>query len=206
MRVTVKSLYEQHSKFILASGSPRRRELLSLCGFQFEVRVSNADESSELSETPKGLVERLSVLKARDVALSGMEDATLADWYLGADTVVSLGNEILGKPESEDHAKWMLEALSGNEHEVWGGVALYNRSRELLSVRSSVTRVRLSNLSETTIASYIASGEPMDKAGAYGIQGLASPFVESISGSYSNVVGLDLALVISMLREAEIVK
>ncbi len=181
---------------ILASGSPRRAELLRSAGINFTVRVSDVDEKVLSGELPRDYVVRLSREKAQAVAADG-------ELVLGADTTVVLLNEILGKPTDENDARRMLRLLSGKWHEVLTGVSLVNGTKVTSDV--AVTRVKFSKLSEEETNWYVASGEPMDKAGAYGIQGYASRFVERIEGSYSNVVGLPVQMIYRMLMESGVV-
>lgn len=170
---------------VLASGSPRRRELLAELGLEFLVRPVPADETPVHGETPEQLVRRLALAKAR-AAVRTDEVA------LGADTVVALDDEILGKPADDDEARRMLGRLSGREHDVWTGVAVVADERGTRSESSAVerSRVRFRHLERAEIDAYVASGEPHDKAGAYAVQGGASAFVDQLRGSWSNVVGL----------------
>jgi septum formation protein len=178
---------------ILASASPRRAELLRAAGFDaFAVRAADIDESLLPGEPPRDYVLRLSAGKARAVARPG-------ETVLAADTTVVIGEEIAAKPVDAADAKRMLRILSGAWHEVLTGVSMIHEER-LLS-RVELTRVKFMAMSDAEIEWYVASGEPMDKAGAYGIQGLASRFVERIEGSYSNVVGLPMQTVYRLLRE-----
>jgi septum formation protein len=179
---------------ILASASPRRAELLRAAGIDFIVRVADVDETQIPGESPSVYVLRLSRAKAMAVA----RDEELV---LGADTIVVIENEIAGKPVDAEDARRMLTALSGKWHEVLTSVTLLRSGRALSEV--ALTRVKFSEMSEAEINWYIATGEPMDKAGAYGIQGYASRFVERIEGSYSNVVGLPVAMVYRMLEAEE---
>jgi septum formation protein len=179
---------------ILASASPRRAELLSAAGIPFEAVHANANEAPLDQELAEDHVRRLAQAKAGAVA-SRRPGSTV----LGADTVVVLDGRILGKPRDERDAAAMLRTLSGREHLVVTGVALIRNGAARVEV--AATRVRMSSLTDQDIEWYVESGEPMDKAGAYAIQGLASRFVDSITGSYSNVVGLPVALVWRMLRE-----
>ena len=184
------------TSLILASSSPRRRELLAGCGIVFEAAVPDADEEPLPGEEPKQLVERLSLAKAASVA----EHRPQA-WVIGADTVVVLEGEILGKPANEKEAAAMLAKLQGRKHQVFGGLAVINRTLQIQRVDCSISRVRFMPLSPAAIRSYVGSGEPMDKAGAYAIQGLGAALVAEVSGSYSNVVGLDLEMLIALLRD-----
>ncbi|PCI48383.1 MAG: septum formation protein Maf [Oceanospirillales bacterium] len=179
---------------ILASGSPRRRELLAQIGVRFEVDVADIDEAPEASEVAQAYVERLALEKARVVA-ARHTDAVV----LGADTSVIIDGEILGKPLDEADAATMLARLAGRTHQVLTAVALVNGERAL--VRSVITQVHFRSLSEEEIQCYVATGEPSDKAGSYGIQGFGAVLVDAIEGSYSNVVGLPLTETAAMLKE-----
>jgi septum formation protein len=178
---------------ILASSSPRRRELLENAGIPFTVRPANVDESVLFGEDAVAHVRRLAAAKAQAVA------AGPTDLVLGADTVVSLDGAILGKPRSLSEAKLMLKALSGRTHQVYTGICLRFGLRSLVDV--ATTEVRFLPISDTDIEIYVRSGEPMDKAGAYGIQGMASRYVSSITGCYFNVVGLPVSLVCQRMAD-----
>lgn len=178
-------------KLILASGSPRRAELLRSAGIDFTVRVADLDEKLLPNELPRDYVVRLSREKAQAVAADG-------ELVLGADTTVVILNEIAAKPIDDNDARRMLKLLNGKWHEVLTGVSLVSDGKVMSDV--ALTRVKFTKLSDEEIDWYVASGEPMDKAGAYGIQGYASRFVERIEGSYSNVVGLPVQMVYQMLE------
>ena len=178
---------------ILASSSPRRAELLTAAGIPFEVVKVDVDESVLRLEPPGDHVRRLAREKA-EAALAFYPDRLV----LGADTIVLVGGEIMGKPADRDQAIRMLRLLSGREHEVMTGVALVSRRKTV--VEAARTRVWMNPMSEAEIADYVASGEPLDKAGAYAIQGLGARFIDRIQGSYSNVVGLPVALVYRLLK------
>jgi nucleoside triphosphate pyrophosphatase len=180
---------------VLASASPRRAELLRQAGIPFRVVVSSLEEARTPGEAPAAYARRLARDKARVVAEWFPEEAVLA-----ADTIVLAGDELLEKPRDAADAARMLRLLSGRAHEVTTGVCLIAGGRE--DVRSATTRVYFSELSAADIAGYVATGEPMDKAGAYAIQGGAARWVGKIEGDYGNVVGLPVALVAAMLREA----
>lgn len=182
-----------HRQIILASSSPRRKELLSQAGVDFKIIVSGCDETPVPGESVKEMVERLAVVKAAVVA-----DQYPAAFVIGADTTVWIDDQSLGKPASVEEAHSMLGQIQGRTHEVWGGVAILNREKGIERVWSHSTRVAMSPMSPETISRYVSSGEPMDKAGSYAIQGLGLQFVESIEGSYSNVVGLNIT---SLMRE-----
>ena len=180
----------------LACQSPRRRQLLGQIGLtDFDILVPDADESYDPSLTPQEIVLSISRKKAEAArTLAGDSDAVI----LAADTMVFLDGLRLGKPHSEAEAFEMLSALSGREHLVCTGVTVCRGDR--LETRPETTAVRFADLTEEDIRRYIATGEPMDKAGAYGIQGLAALFVTGIAGDYFNVMGLPLHLVGEMLR------
>ena len=192
---------------VLASASPRRRELLAQVGYRFEVHPAHIPEDPLPGEDPIVYVTRLAREKAEAVfrdwpSGQGHSDEgseTLA--VLGADTTVTLDSTILGKPEDAADAARILRLLSGRTHRVITGVALVTAERT--EVAAEVTAVRFLTLSEAEIADYIATGEPMDKAGAYGIQGHAARWIPRIEGCYFNVMGLPLALVSSLLDSCE---
>ncbi len=174
------------TRFILASASPRRKQLLEQAGYAFEIVVSDADESLPAGITPEKAVRRNAARKAQAVAATNPGAVVL-----GCDTVVAIDGEILGKPQDEAEAKAMLRRLSGNTHTVYSGVCITNGETE--TVFAVATEVTFYALSDRTIDAYAATKEPMDKAGAYGIQGLGCVLVKEISGDYSNVVGLPLS-------------
>ena len=181
----------------LASGSPRRRELLTQIGVPFLTHSAPIDESSLPGEWPVAYVERLACAKAQTGldALAAIQGVVV----LGADTAVVLDGRILGKPADRDEALATLTALSGRSHEVMTAVALVSRERMVSRVVSS--QVTFRPLSRAEIEAYWASGEPQDKAGCYGIQGLAAVFVSQLQGSYSAVVGLPLCETAALLKE-----
>jgi septum formation protein len=206
---------------VLASASPRRQELLRNAGISFAVQPADIDETPRTGETPRDCAERL----AREKALAVFQDRS-RDCVLGADTIVVVDETILGKPSDADDATRMLRLLSGRTHQVITGVCMVAPSasgrtsvagqvgareaahnQELrtenqeLRTASETTLVAMSELSDADIREYIATGEPMDKAGAYAIQGIASRWIPRIEGDYSNVVGLPVALVYRMLRD-----
>ena len=180
---------------ILASGSPRRRQLLEQIGLTFVVRSSDVDESVSPGLTPAQVVESLSARKGEAVAA----EAAPGDLVLSADTVVALDGAILGKPRDRAEAEAMLTALSGRTHQVYTGVTLLQDGRRL--TEHEVTAVTFRPLSPGEIAAYVSTGEPMDKAGAYGIQGLGALLVERLEGDYFNVMGLPLCRLGEMLAQ-----
>jgi nucleoside triphosphate pyrophosphatase len=189
-------------RLVLASASPRRAELLRAAGFVFETLVVDLDERAEPGESPEAHVRRLAAAKSAR-ALERLTDCRSAGGpetaILGADTVVVVDGAILGKPSDTDEAGSMLRRLSGRTHEVLTGVSL--RLSDWQEDRVASTAVEFSRLTEAEIRWYVESGEGRDKAGAYAIQGLASRFIPRITGSYSNVVGLPIAVVYELLGE-----
>ena len=182
-------------KLILASQSPRRRELLERMGLtEFEIRPAAGEESASPDLTPAQLVEALSRQKAREIALS----ADAQDVIIAADTVVAADGRVLGKPHSPEEARQMLRFLSGRTHTVYTGVSVC-RGDQMLT-QHEATDVVFRPLTEAEIAAYVATGEPMDKAGAYGIQGRGCVLVEGIRGDYYNVMGLPVCRLGLMLR------
>ncbi len=182
-------------RLVLASASPRRRDLLAELGLPYEIRPVDADERPLPGEKPEAMVLRLALAKARAAARDG-------EVTLGADTVVALGDEILGKPSGSAEARSMLARLAGRAHDVWTGVATITRDGAVIRERARAerTRVVFRPLAAGEIAEYVATGEPLDKAGAYAIQGGAAGFVSELVGSRSNVVGLPLEVVRELLE------
>lgn len=183
---------------VLASASPRRQELLKNAGIEFVVCPAQIPEVPRRTESGVSFAKRMAKEKA-----SAVRAGVTGRMVLGADTVVAMGNELLGKPQNAEDAARMLRLLSGRRHLVTTGVCLLGDGFE--DVRSETTAVRFLPLSEEEIHEYIESGEPMDKAGAYAIQGTASRWVQGIEGDYTNVVGLPVELVRRMLVEHGIV-
>ena len=188
----------RHPTIVLASASPRRLDLLRQIGIEPIVEPAHVDESLDAGVDVAAAVAGLAAAKARAVAARRHGEDVLV---LGADTLVVLDDEPLGKPVDEDEARAMLGRLSGREHRVMTGVALVDASTgsDVGGVETTVVRFR--TLSTDEIEAYVATGEPLDKAGAYGIQGGAAAFVAELSGDHSNVVGLPLALVQSLLEQ-----
>ncbi len=184
-------------KFILASSSPRRRELLTSIGLEFDVRPSNVPEVHQEGEEPEEYVARLSRDKAHALASQNPND-----WVIAADTTVYLEEQLLEKPIDTADAERMLATIAGRTHIVYTGVTLENVSRDWRETRVAESEVRMLPLSSEDIAWYVKTGEPLDKAGAYAVQGIGAMFIESIHGSYTNVVGLPLATLFQMLRKA----
>jgi septum formation protein len=184
-------------RVVLASASPRRRELLNLIGIAHEVRPANIDETMRPREAPRRHAERLAREKASAVATRAPDLITI-----GADTVVVINRKVLGKPDDADDAARMLRMLSGREHKVITAVAV-SRGRKLRSAIEEV-RVKFRRLRDDEIEAYIATGEPMDKAGAYGIQGYGATIVEGIEGDYFAVMGLPLVRLVGLMRDVGI--
>jgi len=185
-------------KIILASRSPRRADILRSVGWPFEVIVAGVDETTHEGEAPTDYVRRLSLAKAAAVA-ARLEDGLV----LGADTTVVIDNHILGQPIDEDDARRMLKLLRGRWHEVLTAVALIrvgHKSDPAVAVET--TRVRFAEVSDAEIDWYVSTGEPLDKAGAYGIQEKAALFVAEIQGDYFNVMGLPIRLVLELARQS----
>jgi septum formation protein len=185
-------------RFVLASASPRRVELLRSAGFEFDVIPAEVDEAIDVEETPDGYARRVAQLKAQAVAgrVSGRV-------VLAADTIVVVDHEVLGKPADAADARRMLRRLSGREHVVMTAICLISEGgAKRIQTAVARTTVEFAPLSQAEIDWYVATGEPMDKAGAYAVQGLASRFVTRIDGSYSNVVGLPVAVVYELCRGA----
>jgi septum formation protein len=183
------------SVLVLASQSPRRKEILERAGFSVTVRVSGVPEQRLQDEEPEAYVRRLAAMKADAVALHAGEVV------LGADTVVVIDGCILEKPQDEADAHRMLRLLSGRNHAVITGVCLRHGAGAMSD--SATTLVHFNHLSDEEIRGYVASGEPRDKAGAYAIQGLASKFIDRIEGDYFNVMGLPVSLVYRHLRRLQ---
>jgi septum formation protein len=189
------------ARLLLASASPRRRELLAAAGFSFEVRHVDVDEQPRAGEAPPDYVRRLAAEKSAR-ALETVGAAAGGDLVvIGADTTVVVDGQILGKPEDDREARRMLARLSGRTHLVLTGLSLRNARHDVESVEE--TTVWFAPLSEADVAWYVASGEWRDKAGGYAIQGLAARFIPRIEGSYSNVVGLPVAAVVDLLARLD---
>lgn len=186
-------------KFILASASPRRRELLASIGVEFDVLPSEVPEVHRAGEVPEEYVARLSRDKAAALAARHPER-----WVIAADTTVLLGEQLLEKPVDPADAERMLGTIAGRTHIVYTGVTLEHAATGYRDTRVAESEVRMLPLSRSEIEWYVRTGEPMDKAGAYAVQGIGAMFIESIHGSYTNVVGLPLATLFQMMRKAGI--
>jgi len=200
MNQTQTGPFKTNQSIILASGSPRRRELLSDIGLEFEVRPSSMEEPKpEPNEAPSDYAQRMAEMKTKDVAINH-QGATV----LGADTIVVLNDRIMGKPQDGAAALEMLTALSGNTHQVITAFCIVLPNGRTIT-QAVATDVDMRVSGEAELKGYIATGEPMDKAGAYAIQGIGTFLVTAIRGSYTNVVGLPLARVLEVLLEEQVV-
>ena len=188
-------------RLILASSSPRRARFFRDLGFDFEVRSAEIDEAVREGESPADFVQRLAGEKAAIISKSNP-----AAWVVGADTCVVLEGRILGKPDSPADAGRMLEMLSGRWHEVWTGFAIHNQKTSCHVQQAALTRVLFRELTPDLIRSYILTGEPMDKAGSYGIQGKGGFLVRKIEGSCSNVIGLPLSEVVEEMLRLDVIR
>ncbi|MEA3546433.1 MAG: Maf family protein [Thermodesulfobacteriota bacterium] len=187
-------------RLILASSSPRRARFFRDLGFDFEVQSAEIDESLREGESPAAFVQRLAGEKASIIA--GRNSAA---WVVGADTSVVLAGRILGKPDSQADACRMLQMLSGRWHEVWTGFAIYHYNKGINVRKAVLTRVLFRELTPDLIHSYVLTGEPMDKAGSYGIQGKGGFLVRKIEGSCSNVIGLPLNEVVEEMLKLHVI-
>lgn len=195
-------------KIVLGSASPRRRELLSQIGVLYEVRVSDKEERYQ-SSVPEKIVKELALMKAQNVASELRDESEnnllCSTAVIGADTIVVLDDRVLGKPGNEEEAFRMIQNLQGREHRVFTGVAVldFDENGSLRIFNYAVeTTVHVNGMSEQEIRAYIRTGEPMDKAGAYGIQGRFAAYIDRIDGDYYNVVGLPVSKVYQTLKEA----
>jgi septum formation protein len=183
-------------RIILASASPRRKELLEKLGLKFEVDASNCEEEIDPSQEPAELVRRISMTKAKSVA-QRHQDAVI----IAADTIGVIGKKLLGKPHTADEACKMLAQISGKSHEVITGFSVLDTATNKIVSGTVSTKVYIKKLAKREIDAYVQTGEPLDKAGAYGIQGLGAVIVEKIEGDYYNVMGLPLSALAEVLKE-----
>lgn len=193
-------MFQTVKELILASGSPRRKELLGRLGIDFAIVVPEIDESLLPGEAPDAYVLRMAGIKGGEVA-----KRKPSAWVVAADTVVILDGALLTKPRTPEAAVQMLMRLSGREHEVQTGFCLCCRNEGVTIIDSSVSLVRFASFDLAWASAYVQTGEPMDKAGGYGIQERGGVLVEAVNGSYSNVVGLPLAEVVGLLNRYEVV-
>ena len=193
-------MFFNEEEIILASASPRRRDYLTELGLDFTVQAPDIDETRIPGETPQEYVVRLAEMKGRSISASAP-----GAWVVSGDTVVCLGSEILGKPEDEGDAIRLLMKLSGKCHTVISSYSLQHFTKKVCETSWEATQVTFARFSENLARAYAATGEPLDKAGAYGIQGRGAVLVESITGSYSNVVGVPLRELFATLQKYGIV-
>jgi septum formation protein len=196
----MKKMYYNKAKIILASGSPRRRQYLEEMGILFTVRTTAVNEQPFDRESPQDFVRRMAREKAAAVSAEHPDS-----WVISGDTIVCLGDKILGKPTDENAAVSLLMALAGREHRVKTGFCVSHRGYGVDIVRLVTTRVLFADFSEAVARAYVATGESLDKAGAYGIQGKGVFLVRSIEGSYSNVVGLPLYELLEVLLDNDVI-
>lgn len=194
-------LYTNLEKLILASGSARRSQMLLEAGIQFEKKVSDIEEEVLPGETAEKMVVRLSEAKGQAVALLNPED-----WVLSADTTVVIDELILNKPIDFNDSVKMLSKLQGDTHFVLGGITITNIEKGISETHLVKSKVWMKKLSMESIHNYIKTNEPNDKAGSYAIQGIGASFIERIEGSYTNVVGMDLSLVVDLLLKHKVIK
>lgn len=185
---------------ILASSSPRRQELIMSLKLPVHIHASDVDESVEEQWSPEEIVEQLAYRKAAETAQQ-LKSAHNSGIVIGSDTIVVLDGQILGKPIDAEEAKRMLQKLQGKTHQVFSGVACIDLASGIELIRHRMTRVSMKILTTSQINHYVQSGEPMDKAGSYAIQGLGALLIDQIEGCYFNVVGLPLSLLSDMLAE-----
>ncbi|MGV8074586.1 MAG: Maf family protein [Syntrophobacteraceae bacterium] len=193
-------IFRNLQPLILASESPRRKELLNSVGLVPEIVPSRVAETEDPTQSAESLARRWAAEKAQTVSILYPNS-----WVLGADTIVVLAGGIYGKPAGPAEAEAMLKELSGRTHEVITGIALAHHADQTLRVQSVRTQVTFRSLTDEEIKAYVRSGEPLDKAGAYGIQGIGAFLVQSINGSYTNVVGLPLAETLELLLACEVI-
>ena len=194
-------MYSTLKPLILASNSPRRKQFLEEAGLDFEVNVAHIDEMVLAEEKPEIYVKRMAETKGRAVGIKARDK-----WIVAADTIVVIDGKILGKPDDIEDAVEMLLLLAGREHQVMTSFYLGNVVENVGMVQVVTTKVLFAGFSRQVAEGYVATGEPMDKAGAYGIQGIGGSLVESISGSYSNVVGLPMVELLQCLARQSIIK
>jgi len=195
------SLFHTIQPVILASGSPRRKALLRQMGLKFKIISASIDETPHKGEQPADFAQRMAIAKATAVA-----DKNPSSWVIGADTVVTVtGGTITGKPDSDEHALTMLRQLKGKTHQVMTGLCLCCMDKKITTPLVEITDVTLIDASDDVLRSYIETGEPLDKAGSYGIQGIGSFLVKKINGSCSNVIGMPVSQLVSLLLDHHII-
>jgi septum formation protein len=198
------SVSSSSPKLVLASASPRRQELIAILGLPVQIIPSRVQEDTPDHWSPSQIVEGLSKRKADAVKDKLSESTDFSSIVVGSDTIVVLNGKVMGKPRDASEAEQMLQELAGEVHEVYTGITCIRISDAKTVTSHRVTKVRMRNLSSTQISRYVSTGESMDKAGAYGIQGIGSLLIESIDGCYFNVVGLPLSLLAVILEQFDI--
>jgi septum formation protein len=198
------SISPSSPKLVLASASPRRQELIAILGLPVQIIPSRVQEDTSDHWSPSQIVEGLSKRKADAVKDKLSESTDFSSIVVGSDTIVVLNGKVMGKPRDASEAEQMLQELAGEVHEVYTGITCIRISDAKTVTSHRVTKVRMRNLSSTQISRYVSTGESMDMAGAYGIQGIGSLLIESIDGCYFNVVGLPLSLLAVILEQFDI--
>jgi septum formation protein len=193
-------MYKNVESIVLASGSPRRKEFLESLGLDFTIAVASIKEQPKRGEPAEEFVLRMAMEKAAAVSHRFPER-----WIISGDTIVCLGQEILGKPTSNEHAVNLLMELSGQTHLVRSSYCLCHLQKNIVRAETIATKVEFTDFSKEIAEAYVLTGEPMDKAGAYGIQGIGGVLVKSITGSYSNVVGMPLVEIVSVLIKEKVI-
>ncbi|HUT53519.1 MAG TPA: nucleoside triphosphate pyrophosphatase [bacterium] len=197
-------MYKTTALLVLASASPRRRELLGRLGLEFKVRPGNGEDGSAIAGQPAAVAREWARRKA--IGVAGSPRAPRDAWYLGVDTIVVIGDEVLGKPGSRNEARKFLGKLAGNWHTVVSGYCLHHPATGRTMVRAVRSRVKIKALTRAEVEAYIATDEPYDKAGAYAVQGIGAFMVEAIAGSYTNVMGLPLTEVVDDLKRLGVIE
>jgi septum formation protein len=198
------SVSSSSPKLVLASASPRRQELIAILGLPVQIIPSRVQEDTPDHWSPSQIVEGLSKRKADAVKDKLSESTDFSSIVVGSDTIVVLNGKVMGKPRDASEAEQMLQELAGEVHEVYTGITCIRISDAKTVTSHRITKVRMRNLSSAQISRYVTTGESMDKAGAYGIQGIGSLLIESIDGCYFNVVGLPLSLLAVILEQFDI--
>ena len=193
-------MYKNLKPLILASGSPRRLELLTGCGIAFEKIVSDIEEQVLPGESAEEMVERLSFEKGKAVAALHPQK-----WVLSADTTVVIDGKILNKPIDKEDSFAMLSQLQGRSHTVWTGICVQNLEKKIVEKKRCMTEVCMRKLTDNEIWWYTKTGEPADKAGSYAIQGVGASLISSVNGSYTNVVGLDISETVLLLKKYDVI-
>ncbi len=195
------SLFQNTESIFLASGSPRRRELLKSLGISFSIALATVDETPFVSEEPNSFATRMAQAKTEEIAVLNP-----AAWVIGADTVVAVDGEIFGKPATKEKSIKMLTRLNGRTHKVYTGVCLQCAEKNIAELQTSCTEVTFGRFTEDVLEAYVETEDSLDKAGAYGVQGRGSFLVEKINGSCTGVIGLPLCNLVSLLLKYQAIK